>query len=268
MPIIEEEIYKMFEPLDYKLSKEESNGLITFSVYGPLDIFNLGAYENIAECRQYFPEWNVRFYVAEDAPILKMLWKEDVDVFVMSKPKGVLGTFWRLLDITNCRHEYVLIRDTDQRVSDKDRQAVNAWLKSGLMCHRMHEDSTQTSIDLLACGIGFRTNCLPRDIIHDMVDWIMEKRGHEITYFARPSFSNTELPRMMYGTEQLFLTERVWPHVKNSTLTHGPLGVDFPPWDHKLKWGGEWMMRRIVPGTSNKIIAGARSEEAYRVEDN
>lgn len=261
-----DEIYQLFEPIDYKLSKDESNGLITFSVYGPHSIYNDGAIENIPLAQQYYPEWNLRFYVDETSPILSRLWKEDVDIFVMKKPRGVLGTFWRLLDIGNCRYEYVLIRDTDQRLSDKESKAVDDWLLSGRLAHRMYEGSNQTGVPLMACAIGFRT-CVIDNMLEDIADWLISKCGHEITHWATTTGGADHFPRLLYGAEQFYLTERIWPLIKDSCLTHGELGVPFPPWSGYLPWGGTEMFKRITPHTHNRIIFGERPQYAYDTEN-
>jgi hypothetical protein len=261
-----EQIFNLFEPIDHKLSKDESNGLISFSLYGVHSLYCDGAIENIPLAQHHYPEWNLRFYVSEDCPILPRLWKEDVDIFVMKKPKGSLGMFWRLLDITSCTHDYVLIRDTDQRLSDKESKAVDAWIKSDTLCHRMHEDSSQTSLELMGCAIGFKTSCMS-DIMDHMASWMIEKSGHEVTYESKIIGGADDFPKLLYGADQVFLTDKVWPNVRESCTTHGILGDPFPMWNNYLPWGGDAMFRRIVPHTNNSVIFGARPSYAYESEN-
>ncbi len=262
--MLKEEIVKLFEPIDVKKSTMNSNGLISFSLYGPHDIYNIGALENVSQAREYFHQWNLRFYVAEDCPILPRLWEENVDIFVMKKPQGTIGMFWRFQPISEENYDYVLIRDVDQRLSEKDLNAVNVWIERGQLAHRMHEDNSQTSIALMGCAIGFKTMILP-DVLDDMVSWIQGKENCEITHTTKERQA-TGFPRLLYGADQVYLEERIWPVVQHDCLTHGVMGEDFPQWQSPLKWGGHMMFRRIVPNTSNTEVFGARPQYAYDTE--
>ncbi len=258
-------INDLFEPLYQKIHAPKNKGLISFCLYGSADLYCLGMLENIAEAKQYFPDWNLRVWVAEDVPVIVKLLQEEIDVFIMKKPQGNLGMFWRLLDITNRDYSYTLIRDADQRLNDKDAQAVNAWIKSGLKCHRMHEDSSQVYIELMGCAIGFKTDCIS-DIKPQIVDWLYRKKNTEVTYKTKGTAGREDFPRLLYGSDQVFLTEVVWPQVENSTLTHGILGEPFPPWDNNLKWDPNkdgFMFRRIAPNTNNTVVFGHRPQYAY-----
>ena len=65
----------------------------------------------------------------------------------------------------------------------------------------------------------------------------------------------------------MFLSQVIWPHVKDSCLTHGINGVPFPKYDKPLKWGGDDMFRRIRPFTNNREVLSDRPNYAYKSEE-
>lgn len=247
--------------------------LILFSVYGNFPLYNDGAYENIAEAREFYPGWICRFYVAENAPILPKLLHEqglgNCEVVVKPAPKGFIGTMWRFEAISDPEAEYILIRDTDQRVSDKEAQAVAEWIREGTNCHRMAETSGQASEPLMACAIGFKGGVIP-NINQLMTDWLQSVEGCSVgerKFGDCKKIKHTGETRHYYGTDQLFLAQSVWPLVQNSCTTHGYNGKQFPP--HKpLKWGGDSTFQRIVPGTNCTQIFGNRPDYVYEAENN
>lgn len=247
--------------------------LISFSVYGNFPLYNFGALENYYEAKEYFPDWTCRFYVAKDAPILGQLQSlDDCEIVVKETPRGNYGMFWRFEAISDPNAEYILIRDVDSRLNDKDAKAVEDWIKCGTNAHRMAETHGQISnIRMLGCGIGFKGGIITN--IEKLIDeWILGIKGYmagEKKYGDRPKIIKTddEQTRLYYGSDQIFLNQKIWPIIKDSCTTYGVEGIEFPP--HKpLKWGGDEMFRRITPFTQCEQIFGDRPDAAYMAEDN
>lgn len=248
--------------------------IISFCVYGPHSLYNDGAYENIAEAKEYFPDWICRFYVANDCPILSKLLKsqynKECEVVIKDPENGIKGMFWRLEAISDPEASYIIIRDTDQRVSDKDAQTVQKWIENDAIAHRMHEEGGQAGLALMGCAWGIKGGVI-KDINKRIEDWINQNTGYTIgakytgDTHSRKNILGHEKPKLYYGADQIFLEEVVWPEISNNCKTFGILGESFP--NHKpLKWGGDAMFRRIKPFTECKEIFGERPQYAYDLE--
>lgn len=253
-----------------------SDKILSFCVYGSEDLYNIGAYENIAEAEEFFPGWTCRFYCEAKSPILSKLLKEQklgrCEVVIYDDSGGISGMFERLCAISDLEAEFILIRDADQRVSDKDYQSVKKWIESDKTAIRQHEDSSQTGLKLMGCAWGIRGGVI-KNINRLMVNWLNEHKGYSVgesKFGGGPEKKNQtgeDRVRLYYGADQVFLEEVVWPLIKDSCMTFGPLGEPFPP--HKSnKWDDEMMFRRIKPGTECKEIFGGRPDFAYQGENN
>src|SRR5688572_3234864 len=127
--------------------------LISFSLWGDSELYCQGALDNIEAAKIYYPDWICRFYVAEDCPALMDLVHADCEVVKMPATRGIdrreegtwvwrkehTGMFWRFLAISDPNVERVCFRDTDSLVGPRDKAAVDAWIESGAIAHRMHE---------------------------------------------------------------------------------------------------------------------------------
>lgn len=241
-----------------------------------IGIYNDGAYENIIEAKEYFPGWTPRFYCSIDSPVFIKLLEEqekgNCEVVAKQFEGGARGMFWRLEAISDPQASHVIIRDTDQRLSDKDAQTTKLWLESGQNAYRMHEEGGQSRLILMGCAWGIMGGVIT-DIDLRINRWLNFYKGYSIgarftgdAHAKRKNLSPEDSPRLYYGADQIFLEEEVWPEVRNSCVTYGILGNVFP--SHKpLKWGGEFMFRRITPNTGCKEIFGERPGYAYQTEE-
>jgi hypothetical protein len=113
---------------------------ISFSLWGDKPIYNVGTIRNAELCREIYPDWKMIVYYNESVPNktivdLKNLNCELVD---MSNSK-MYPCFWRFLpsDLSDC--EYIIIRDSDSRISEREKLAVYEWINSGKTLHVMRD---------------------------------------------------------------------------------------------------------------------------------
>jgi len=244
--------------------------IISFSVYGNFPLYSVGAIENIQEAKEYFPGWTCRFYCSKNSDVIKDLTDislNDPLVEVVPKdptPDAYAGTMWRFSAIGDTEADYIIIRDTDQRLNDKDAQMVNHWISTGLNAHRAHEEYSQHALILMGCAFGIKGGVIP-NIDQLMDSWLKRMQGCLIRHrIERTGIGQT---RMEYGSDQVFLKDEVWPLIEHSCATYGIHGMPFPPYFKPLKWGGNYMYRRITPFTNNKEIFGNRPQFAYDFEE-
>jgi len=115
-----------------------SKKIISFSVWGSNPIYTIGAIANARLSKIYFPDWKCIFFVGEKVPKAIIQELENLDCLVV--PTGLeenhTGMFWRFSPATMYEeYDYVLSRDTDSRLSKREADEVNEWIKSGKMFH-------------------------------------------------------------------------------------------------------------------------------------
>ncbi|MFA5758092.1 MAG: hypothetical protein WC942_01755 [Clostridia bacterium] len=168
--------------------------------------------------------------------------------------------FWRFYAFGDPDASHIISRDTDSRLSDKDYKAVTTWVQSNKIAHRIHDDAVQINLKIMGGALGIRGNVLSN--IEQLInDWLNRLHGKTIG----EKISDTGRTHLLYGADQRFLSDVVWPIICNDCMTHGLLGLPFSP-HQPLKWGGDCMFSRIMPFTENKKVFGPRPGCAYESE--
>lgn len=207
--------------------------VISFSLWGNLDIYNVGAVANAAAALEVYPKWICRFYVLEGAPAIQRL-REFPNTEVVSLPDepAYAKAFWRFLAASDRSVELAIFRDCDSRVGWRDRAAVDAWVESGRVAHIMRDIETHSGELMLSGMWGIRGGA-----ILDMAS------------LCRAWVSKNDVKNKQ--ADEIFLRDVVWPRISSSVLSHGyayknggPLPKQFPP---HAPGRGEYVGMPIAP---------------------
>ena len=113
---------------------------LSFSLWGKDPIYSIGAIKNAEQYKSIYEGWDmVVYYNNSVSPAivrkLESLGVKCIDISSM----GIYGMFWRFLaaDLEDC--EYAIFRDTDSRVSLREKLAVDEWINSGKTLHVMRD---------------------------------------------------------------------------------------------------------------------------------
>jgi hypothetical protein len=126
--------------------------VISFSLYGNLPKYTVGAIRNAESKKDYFSDWELRIYHDKTVPVevLKTLDKLEVNLVDVSESKSEIyyptkeesktyGMFWRFVPAGDSGIDYFVSRDTDSRFSEREVLAVNEWIESGNSFHIIRE---------------------------------------------------------------------------------------------------------------------------------
>ena len=176
--------------------------IISFSLWGEDKKYTIGALKNADLAKQIYPGWLCRFYVGKSVPvkiITQLIEKENTEVFVMSEEGDWTSMFWRFMPASDMNIECVISRDTDSRLSIREKEAVDQWLDSGLDFHIMRDHPFHAT-EILGGMWGVRTGKIKnnRSMISDYV------KGD------------------FWQVDQNFLKEKIYPIVKDDSLVHDP----------------------------------------------
>ncbi|STZ75636.1 tetratricopeptide repeat protein [Bergeriella denitrificans] len=196
--------------------KPDGKKIIAFSLFGSSSEYGEPAVLNAEICADIYPGWVCRFYVDGSVPeqVSGRLKKHGAEVVeVDAAAQAWPGTMWRFLAMDDADAAYILFRDADSVISQREAAAVAAWLQSGKLFHTMRDSGSHT--ELVLAGLwGAAAGAVP------------DMRG-KIEAYLRGKVESEHF------ADQYFLRSCVWPYVKQSLCAHDRLfgfggAADFP----------------------------------------
>ena len=181
--------------------------IIAYSLWGDSPFYWLGAIENIKLNKKYFPTWINRFYIDDTCPkeLISTLTKFDnVEIILINSTDTFHGMFWRFYAAADTEVDIFLSRDCDSRMSDREYNAIQEWLKSNKDFHIMRDHPYHT-VPILGGMWGCRNGIL-KDIIKDIEKW---------TFFSQK------------GCDQDFLGNVIYPKIINNAIEHIDFNLNF-----------------------------------------
>lgn len=113
--------------------------IISYSLWGDLPLYTVGAISNAKQAKEIYPGWICRFYIhAPSVPswVVEELKKQDnVEIVFYHDNVGWGGMLYRFYPATEDDVEVMLSRDTDSRLSVREKACVDDWLKSTKNLH-------------------------------------------------------------------------------------------------------------------------------------
>lgn len=178
--------------------------LITFTVFGENEIYKIGAIKNAILAQTIYPDWICRFYIFSECSKLKTeLDKfENVETVLINKKGGFYSTLYRFLPLEEPDVSYFISRDTDSRLSIREKEAVYEWIESNKTFHIMkdHPYHYTEEFPILAGMWGSKGN-------------VFKSIKTYIKNFCENQ-SDTK------GIDQKLLYKFYHEHVKNDVITH------------------------------------------------
>jgi hypothetical protein len=113
---------------------------LSFSLWGDKPIYNVGAIRNAELWKEIYPEWKMVVFYDNSVPEKTIQKLKSMDVICEDMTgKNIYGMFWRFFAVDLPDSEYSMFRDTDSRISIREKLAVDEWLSSGKTLHVMRD---------------------------------------------------------------------------------------------------------------------------------
>ena len=176
--------------------------VISFSLYGNLPKYNIGAIKNSELYKKFFPDWEMWVYYNDSVPqeTLDILIKNDVKLINTQVDEGPRNALWRFLPAGDESVEYFISRDCDSRLFERDVISVNDWIESQKPFHIIREHpwghTWVINAGMWGCVGGF---------IEDIEESMNE-------YFQKSDKVNVR------EVDQWFLKECIYPVVKEHSF--------------------------------------------------
>jgi hypothetical protein len=136
--------------------------IIAFSLWGNSPKYNIGAIENAKLASSIYPGWICKFYLGQSVPSMttKVLNElPNTEIIHMDQAGDWAGMFWRFLPAFDSTVDIMLSRDTDSRLSLREKYAVEEWLDSDKDFHIMRDHPFHNT-QILGGMWGVRNNLL------------------------------------------------------------------------------------------------------------
>jgi hypothetical protein len=183
--------------------------VISFSLWGVVDKYTLGAVKNAKIARDIYPGWICRFYVGKSTPreiVGELIDQDNTEVFIMNEEGNWSGMFWRFASAYDPAVSVMLSRDVDCRLGMREKAAVDEWLESDKDFHIMR-DCAGHNIPIMGGMWGARNG-------------ILENMGGLISSFKKGEY---------WQVDQQFLAAHIYPHVRNNSFVHDEY-FEFEEW--------------------------------------
>lgn len=118
--------------------------VITFSLWGKEKRYLIGAIKNAELALNFYPDFEYWFYIHKHtvpSDIIQQLMKIK-NTKIIFKDNNLLTSkpmCWRFEAIDDENVEIMMPRDTDTRIFEREKLAVDEWLKSGKLIHIMRD---------------------------------------------------------------------------------------------------------------------------------
>ena len=172
--------------------------IISFSLWGDNPKYTIGAIRNAELTPIIFHGWVSRFYCGKSVPediTEKLKSLPNTEVITMNEDGDWSGMFWRFYACEDS--DIMLSRDTDSRLSNREKLAVDEWLESDKDFHIMR-DHPYHNTEILGGMWGMRNGILKN--IKELIE-----------NYTKGDF---------WQVDQNFLKDIIYPLVVNNSFTH------------------------------------------------
>jgi hypothetical protein len=198
--------------------------VFSFCLFGPeRPKYYRGLSENVALIETHFPEWKTYIYYAPDVPE-ETLARLSRHTSVVLRPTGVHGmpnTIHRFYAIDEPEVDLMFVRDADSRIHWKDRWAIRQFVSHPeFVAHSIRDHKEHTAV--LLAGL-----------------WGLRKSAGLSMHDEYASYASFPTPTHIFGHDQNFLADIVYPKLKSKLLVHYSNGRVFPQ-EHGVDFPFTW----------------------------
>lgn len=113
---------------------------LSFSLWGDKPLYNVGAIRNAQLAKTIYKNWQMIVYVDQTVPSQTIKQLQDHGALVKDMTdSGIYGLFWRFLAADLDDGQHVVFRDTDSRISLREKLAVDEWIYNNHAIHVMRD---------------------------------------------------------------------------------------------------------------------------------
>jgi hypothetical protein len=113
---------------------------LSFSLWGDKPIYNVGAVRNAELWKVIYYDWQMVVYYDKTVPTETIHKLNNLGVTTVDMTeKNLYGMFWRFFAVDLPNSEYCAFRDTDSRITMREKLAVDEWINCEKTLHVMRD---------------------------------------------------------------------------------------------------------------------------------
>lgn len=189
------------------------NKIISFCLYGNIDMYCLGLIENIDIINEKYSDWKIYVFYNNIPPNILNILRDKKNTFLFECIHNGYkweGMFWRFYPIEYDDIDYFLSRDADSRISDREMNLINEWIYSNKSFHIIR-DHPWHDIEILGGTFGVN--------IKKFKELIIDKDFKNIDFYKEHYYYIYDKNREKWPDQQ-FLKEIIYPIIKDDNITH------------------------------------------------
>lgn len=174
--------------------------VISYSLWGANPKYTIGAIRNAELANAIYPGWESMFFVAEsvDSKVVEDLLEiPNTEVVIKQQKDSWANMFWRFSTCYDDQIKISIFRDTDSRLSYREKYAVEEWIKSDKTFHIMR-DHPFHKFHILGGMWGYKNN----------------------NKYDIKALLNNFKPKDHYGTDYQFLGSKLYPLIEDDKIVH------------------------------------------------
>jgi hypothetical protein len=139
--------------------------IISYSLWGDNPKYIIGAKRNLDLALEYFPDWIVRIYLSTNT--IFDYTSPNLEIVFKTETQSQDGCFWRFEACDS--DDIVIVRDLDDRLSNRHKFVVDEWLSSDKNLHIIKDHPNHT-FPIMA-GLWGSRNGILKGITKYISDW-------------------------------------------------------------------------------------------------
>lgn len=185
--------------------------IISFSLWGTNLKYVDGAIKNAILATTIYPDWICRFYIGQSTiiglpeKINTLRCFQNVEIIEINEEGDWKGMFWRFYPCSDNDVDILISRDSDSRLSFREKAAVDEWLNSKKDFHIMR-DHHGHGTPILGGMWGARNHLL----------------------FSMKKLIDNYTIENYWQIDQEFLRNIIYPIVKENAFVHDPFFEGYP----------------------------------------
>jgi protein O-GlcNAc transferase len=182
--------------------------VISFSLWGDNPKYTYGAVRNAQLALDVYPDWKCKFFIGKSVPknIIDILYSCNNTLFAFKDSvEDWTGMFWRFETSYDDKIDVSIFRDTDSRLSHREKIAVDEWLNSDKTFHIMR-DHPFHGYPILGGMWGYKNN----------------------SKYPMKELLTTFNVENKYGTDYEFFIRNLYPLIKDDKIVHDPFFDKIP----------------------------------------
>ena len=146
-------------------------------------MYMIGALRNAELAQKLYPDWTCRYYIFSECHFFEkeLLKYPNVETILVNKKGSHYSMMYRFLPLGENDVDYFISRDTDSRLSIREKVAVDEWIKSGKSFHIMKDHPLHYTPEFPILGgmWGAKGRIIPdiKDKINNFFNFNEDKHG-------------------------------------------------------------------------------------------